>query len=71
MTFRCTRKAQRRLGLTPSALAPPPGEPSATDWHCNVVTLGRRPFFLCAHTLSLYAFWVPAAGNGTREALGL
>ena len=39
-----------------------------TDWHCNVVRLGKRPFFLFAHSLSLYAFFVAVAGNPNREA---
>ncbi|HEY5283755.1 MAG TPA: hypothetical protein VIM14_13270 [Polyangia bacterium] len=47
-----------------------PSEVSGTEWHCNVVTLGRRPFFLLAHSLSLYAFFIPVAGNSSRESLG-
>jgi hypothetical protein len=68
MNFRCTTKAQRRLRLTPSALASVSPDVFATDWHCNVVTLGKRPFFLFAHSLSLYAFYVPVAGNSNQEA---
>lgn len=41
MNFRYTKKAQQRLRLMPSALAPVEPEVFATDWHCNVVTLGR------------------------------
>lgn len=70
VNFRCTTKAQRRLRLTPSALAPVSPDVFATDWHCNVVTLGKRPFFLFAHSLSLYAFYVPVAGNSNPEAFG-
>jgi hypothetical protein len=70
MNFRCTKKAQQRLRLTPSEFAPVEPEVFATDWHCNVVTLGRRPFFLFAHSLSLYAFFVSVAGNSNREAFG-
>jgi hypothetical protein len=70
MNFRCTKKAQVRLRLTPSGLAPVPDTVSAVDWHCNVVTLGRRPFFLFAHSQSLYAFFVTAAGNSPLDAFG-
>jgi hypothetical protein len=70
MNFRCTKNAQQRLRLTPSGLASAPTEVFATDWHCNVVTLGKRPFFLFAHTLSLYAFFVAVAGNSNREVFG-
>jgi hypothetical protein len=70
MNFRCTKKAQERLRLTPSKLAPVPEAVTITDWHCNVVTLGRRPYFLFAHSLSLYAFYVPVAGNTALDAFG-
>lgn len=33
-------------------------------------TLGKRPFFLFAHSLSLYAFFVPVLGNSNPEAFG-
>jgi hypothetical protein len=70
MNFRCTKKAQVRLRLTPSGLAPVPDMVSTVDWHCNVVTLGKRPFFLFAHSQSLYAFFVAAAGNSPLDAFG-
>ncbi len=70
VNFRCTKKAQARLRLTPSRLAPVPDVVSSTDWHCNLVTLGKRPFFLFAHSQSLYALYVPAAGNSSPDALG-
>ena len=70
MNFRCTKKAQVRLRLTPSGLAPVPDTVSTVDWHCNVVTLGKRPFFLFAHSQSLYAFFVAAAGNSPLDAFG-
>jgi hypothetical protein len=68
MNFRLTKKAQDRLRLRPSELAPPPEEVGGADWHCNVVTLGRRPCFLFAHSLSLYAFFAPVAGISGRDA---
>ena len=70
MNFSCTKKAQVRLRLRPAELAPVSETVSATDWHCNVVTLGKRPLFLFAHTRSLYAFFVPAAGNSRLDAFG-
>ena len=70
MNFRCTKKAQVRLRLTPSGLAAVPDTVSTVDWHCNVVTLGKRPFFLFAHSQSLYAFFVTAAGNSPLDAFG-
>jgi hypothetical protein len=70
MNFRCTKKAQVRLRLTPSGLAPVPDTVSMVDWHCNVVTLGKRPLFLFAHSQSLYAFFVAAAGNSPLDAFG-
>jgi hypothetical protein len=70
MNFRCTRKAQVRLRVAPSGLAPVSNTVSTADWHCNVVTLGKRPFFLFAHSQSLYAFLVAAAGNSSLDAFG-
>ena len=70
MNFRCTKRAQARLRLTPSGLVPVPDTVSTADWHCNLVTLGRRPFFLFAHSQSLYAFFVAAAGNTLLDAFG-
>jgi len=63
MIFPCTAKVQKRLRLTSSDLTTPPSGASATEWHCNVITLGRRPFFLFAHSLSLDAFLLVAAGH--------
>jgi hypothetical protein len=68
MIFRCTGKAQRALRLRASDLVPPPSVPSNTEWHCNVITLARRPFFLFAHTLSLFGVLVAAAGHSRRTA---
>jgi hypothetical protein len=70
MIFRCTKKVQQRLRLTPSRLSPAPEAPTLSDWYCNVVTLDDRPYFLLAHSLSLYAFYVPVAGNTTRGDFG-
>jgi len=36
----------------------------------NEVSLGKRPFFLFAHSQSLYAFFVAAAGNSPLDAFG-
>jgi hypothetical protein len=69
VTFHCTSKAQGRLGLGPVHLAPPEA-PTATDWYCNLLTLGRRPVFLVAHALSLFAVLVPAAGSSSPGAYG-
>ena len=68
MTFRCTSKTQKRLGISRSDLGDPAVIPSATDWHCNMLTLAHRPFFLFAHTLSLFAFLMPAAGNSSPNS---
>ena len=70
MTFRCSSKVRRKLGLRPRDLAPAPLVPVGTDWHCNVVTLLRRPFFLFAHTQSLFAFVAPTAGASRPELFG-
>ncbi len=70
MTFRCTSKARKKLRLAVADLADAPSSTAATEWHCNVVTLGRRPFFLFAHSLSLFGFLVPAAGNSAFESFG-
>jgi hypothetical protein len=69
VTFHCTSKAQERLRLGPVQLARTEA-PTATDWYCNLITLGRRPVFLFAHTLSLFAVLVPAAGSSSPGALG-
>lgn len=70
MIFRCTRKVQARLHLPPRELDPSPSFPLATDWHCNVLTLARRPYFHFAHTLTLFGFFLPAAGSSARESCG-
>ena len=70
MIFRCTKKVQQRLRLTPARLSPAPEAPTLIDWHCNVVTLDNRPYFLFAHSLSLYAFYVPLAGHTARDDFG-
>jgi hypothetical protein len=69
VTFRCTGKVQRRLRLTPARLAPPPATPDATEWHCNVLTLARRPSYLVTHSLSLFTVLFPAAGAASPVAL--
>jgi hypothetical protein len=68
--FRCTTKARKRLRLASSDLVDAPSNSSRRDWHCNVVTLGRRPFFLLAHSASLFGILLPAAGHSTRESFG-
>ena len=71
MIFRCTKKAQGKLRLAPSDLALTPTTHSLAEWYCNVVTLARRPLFLCTHARSLYAFYLPVAGNSSIESFGL
>src|SRR5713226_1640922 len=80
MIFRCTGRTRRRLGLSPSDLVPLAFKPSVREWHCNVIMLARRPFFLFAHSLSLFGFLMVAAGHSSqkdfaqtfrRHALGL
>jgi hypothetical protein len=70
MIFRCTAKARKRLHLVSSDLVETPSRSSGSDWHCNVVTLGRRPFFLLAHSASLFGILLLAAGHSTRESFG-
>ena len=62
MTFRCTEKVRRRLHLLPSALASAPPTVDATEWHCNLLTLARRPVYLVTHSLSLFSVLCLAAG---------
>lgn len=70
MTFRCTTKARRRLRLASSDLVEAPSYSWGSDWDCNVVTLGRRPFFLFAHSASLFGILLPVAGHSTRDSFG-
>jgi hypothetical protein len=72
MIFLCTNKARLRLRISPSELETPPSSPSPslTEWHCNLLTLGRRPFFLFVHSQSLFGVFVPAAGNISSGAVG-
>jgi uncharacterized protein DUF6933 len=80
--FRCTEKVRKRLRLAPSLLAEVPGAAAATEWHCNLLHLARRPAYLVTHSLSLFTALFPAAGISSpadladavrrhaREALG-
>lgn len=68
--FRCTTKARKRLRVSSSDLVETPSHSPGSDWHCNVVTLARRPFFLLAHSTSLFGILLPAAGHSTRESFG-
>jgi hypothetical protein len=70
MVFRLTSKARSKLRLADSELASPGREVAAPEWYCNVITLARRPFFLVAHSLSLFGVLVPAAGNTTPDSFG-
>jgi len=69
MTFRCTEKVRKRLRLTPALLSPVPDDVIATEWHCHVLTLARRPAFLVTHSLSLFTVLFPAAGASSPVAL--
>jgi uncharacterized protein DUF6933 len=69
VTFRCTEKVRRRLRLSPAALADVPEMVEAAEWHCNVLTLARRPAYLVTHSLSLFSVLFLAAGASTPETL--
>ena len=69
MTFRCTEKVRKRVGVGPALLAPPPDLVAANEWYCNVLTLARRPVYMVTHALSLFTLLFPAAGASTPAAL--
>src|SRR5260221_6203959 len=68
VVFRLTSKARSKLRLADSELASPGPEVAAAEWYCNVITLARRPFFLVAHSLSLFGVLVPARRPRRRGA---
>ena len=39
------------------------------EWHCNLLTLARRPAYLVTHSLSLFSVLFLAAGASTPETL--
>lgn len=67
MIFRTTQRVAARLRVACAAITV--GDPSMTEWYCNIVTVRRRPLFLFTHAPSLFSFWTPAAGS-TREDFG-
>ena len=69
MRFRCTEKVRRRLHLPPSTLAEVPAAVEATEWHCHLLTLARRPAYLVTHSLSLFSVLFVAAGASTPATL--
>jgi len=68
MIIRCTKKAQKRLYLKPSDLSSISADNTEMkEWYCNVAVLQRRPYFLLTHGITLFAFWMPLAGNTAIE----
>jgi len=50
-------------------LAEVPATVEATEWHCNILTLARRPAYLVTHSLSLFSVLFLAAGASTSATL--
>src|SRR5207249_10316929 len=59
MIFRATQKVSSKLRIACTAIVD--SRPSMVEWYCNLITVGRRQFFLFTHASSLFSFWVPAA----------
>jgi hypothetical protein len=68
MTFRCTQKARKALGLAPSDLWE--GESDALcDWFVDTATVQHRRLFLFTNRVTLYSFWVPHVRRADRGRL--
>ena len=61
MIFRITQKASSKLRVMCSAATGT--RPVMQEWYCNLMTVQRRQLFLFTHAVSLFSFWVPAAGS--------
>jgi hypothetical protein len=69
ITFRCTRKARKVLGLTDSDLWQGEGR-ALDDWFVDTATFDHRRFFLFTNRVSLYGFWVGGVRKSDRGRFG-
>src|SRR5437870_3298425 len=65
MIFRATQKVSSKLRIACTAIVD--SRPSMVEWYCNLITAGRRQFFLFTHASSLFSFWVPATGSTLND----
>jgi hypothetical protein len=69
ITFRCTQKARKVLGLTDSELWQ--GESDALgDWFVETATFDHQRHLLFTNAVSLYGFWVRGVRKADRTRLG-
>lgn len=61
MIFRVTQKASSKLRV--ACFVHTASGPTIVEWYCNLMTVRRRQVFLFTHALSLFSFWIPAAGT--------
>jgi hypothetical protein len=68
ITFRCTQKARKVLGLTESDLWEGEGR-SLDDWFVDTATFQHRRLLLFTNRVSLYGFWMPGVRRADRDRL--
>ena len=66
ITFRCTQKARKVLGLRDAELSEEPADDIA-EWFVHVATFDHRRCLLFTHKLTLYSFWVAGVRKSDRN----
>jgi hypothetical protein len=69
ITFRCTKKVRKLLGLRDRDLSDEVGDDIA-DWFVDVATFDHRRCLLFTHKLTLYSFWVPGVRKAAMRDFG-